>query len=153
MIDSSTTSSCGHPHDLFLTTGQLLHKIFHTLFGQQAAATKQKELLHKHQKLVSTTDIILTLKSSHTLLSTSKFADANYITMLTLQPFYIKDGKTTNITARKPPVLIRWRKNISRLLHVLLHLEPSTLELTNNIFELDNKQQIIAYYHAAAGYQ
>ena len=45
-----------------------------------------------------------------------------------------------------------WRNDISRLRHVLLQPESSTQEQANKVFELANKQQIIAYYHAAVGY-
>ena len=89
VIDSGATSSCGRPHDPLLATGQLLYKIFHTPFRQQTAASKQKELLHNLPKPVRTIDIIPTLKYSPTLLSTSKFADTNYITVLTPQAVHI----------------------------------------------------------------
>ena len=41
---------------------------------------------------------------------------------------------------------------VSYLNIVPLHLETSTKEQTTKVFELDNKQQIIAYHHAAEGY-
>ena len=151
LIDSCATSSCGHFQDPFQATGWVWHKIFITLFGQKAAATKQKELLHSLCKPANTIDIVPTSKSSHTLLSTSKFADANYITMLTPHAVQFYDGQTMTIKSTKLPVLSGWRNTISKLWHVPPNPNPSTPEQANNVFEL-KKKHIVPYYHAAVGY-
>ena len=128
------------------------------LLGQTAAATEQWELQHNLWQPAKMLDIVPTLKASYSLLSTSKFADANYITMFTPMNVKLYYGETTTIQASKPPFLAGWRDNKSGLWHVPLTAHKTETELTNkqenanNVFELPSISQIVAYYHVVAGY-
>ena len=152
IIDSSATSSCGWPNNPFITTGQVPTIIFHTPLGQTATATEQKELKHNLWQPGKMVDIVPTLKASHALLSTSKFAHANYITMFMPTAVQIYDEETTKITASQPSVhrVAKWTEQIMACpphsTHTLKHKGT-----WNNMFELANSNQIIMYYHAAAG--
>ena len=153
IIDSNTVSSCGQLNDPFITTGWVSTKIFHTLLRQKSVATEQKELMHNLQQPTKTVNIVPTLQASHSSLSKSKVADANYITMLMPTAVQIYNGETMNITTSKPLILTGWHNNLSGLWHVPLKAaNKNTQAQANNVFELSIKQQIIAYYHAAAGY-
>ena len=88
-------------------------------------------------------DIVTNLTFTHSLLRTSKFVDANHITVFTSMEVTIYDGETTSIT---------------RLWHVPLtnkqshHEAQITQESINNVYNFPSKSQIVAYYHAVAGY-
>ena len=79
-------------------------------------------------------DIVPTLKTFHSLLSTNKFADVNYITMITSTAVQIYDRETTRITTSQPPVLTGWQDEISGLWHV-----PLTLQHNKKILQLNGE--------------
>ena len=82
--------------------------------NRAAGNTGQSAMTHKNSNIVPT------LQASHSLLSTSKFADANYITIFTATAVTIYKGETTTINASRPPVLAGWWDDISGLWHVPL---------------------------------
>ena len=128
------------------------------LLWQTAVATEQKELQHNLWQPAKMVDIVPTLKAFYSLLRTSKFAIANNITMFMPTAVQIYDGETTKVAAWQPPVLTGRQNNLSGLWYIPLtqhqtNQEPSNPILnTNNVFELANSNQIIVYYHVAAGY-
>jgi hypothetical protein len=113
----------------------------------------------------------------NSLLSSSKCADANYITLLTPDDVAIFDAETTRINIDGTAVLKGWRCPHTKLWRVpltqqwtnpntdtaLLTQEATAIatkltgdtnptEYMNNVYELPNLDQIIRWYHAAAGY-
>jgi hypothetical protein len=113
----------------------------------------------------------------NSLLSTSKLADANYITVFDKDEVKIFDAELANFKVTGKAVLKGWRCPETRLWRVPLQdnwnnlntetallseqatnivekkqelLGPS--EFVNNVYELPNTEQVIAWYHAAAGY-
>ena len=87
---------------------------------------RTKKITHNLRHPEKAVDIIPTLHATHSLLSTSKFANANYIAMLMPTAVQIYDGETTNITASQTPVLTGWHNNLSGLWHALLTQKPQT---------------------------
>ena len=83
VADSGATSSCGRPNDPFIKTGQPSTKIFHTPFGQVAQATETAHLQYQVRAPANTIDIVPGLQHN-ALLSINKFAEANYVTVFTL---------------------------------------------------------------------
>ena len=93
-----------------------------------ATATEKKEIQQNLQQPAKTVDIVPNLRASHSLLSTSKFANASYITMLMLTTVQIYDREITKITASQPPVLTGWQNELSRLWHVPLTAQHTSQE-------------------------
>ena len=81
VTNSGTTSHCRKENDLFLNTGKLPTKVFHTPLEQTAKVTKTAKLIHQVYKLAQTVHIVPWLQNS-SLLSISKFAE-NYTTIFT----------------------------------------------------------------------
>ena len=110
---------------------------------------------------------------STTLLSTGKFADANYITIFDKEEVNVYDADDVKITTTHGAVLRGWRKP-SGLWRIpltkgnatkpgnsiltkasptqILRDLPSAKELMCNVFELKTQPEIVRYYHAAAGF-
>ncbi|KAL7525440.1 hypothetical protein ACHAWF_004304, partial [Thalassiosira exigua] len=100
-----------------------------------------------------------------TLVSGSKLADANYITVLDNKELNIYDGETTQVLPSEKPVLQGYRCRNTGLWRIplkpVVHNEnvdtkliqcPPKSEAIANVFELPSKAKQIAYYHAAAGF-
>ena len=142
IIDSGTTSSCRWPDDPFITTGWISTKTLQTPLRKTWATTEQKEIQHNLWQPAKIIDIVRTLKASHSLQSTSKLADANYITKFTTTEVQIYDGETTKINLSQPPVLKGWQNEVSGLWHVPLTAKHTKQQPTNsqeqahNVFEL-----------------
>ena len=88
VFDSGATSNCG---DDFQATDVPSNKIFHLPNGQTAAASNIAKLKLNLREPARTVDIVPDLKHN-SLISASKFADANYITILTPTEVLIYDG-------------------------------------------------------------
>ena len=108
-----------------------------------------------------------------TLVSTSKFADANYISIFDNEEVNIYDANTTKITVSRGSILKGWHdaNGLWRIPLVpsvknnntdtaIVNEPPSQLlpnrrqpsEAIHNVYELPTKAEIIRYYHAAAGF-
>ena len=83
VYDLGATSHCGRENDDFIPTNQPSNKVFHLPTGHTTSASKQATLHHQVHNPARTVDIVPGLKHN-SLLSASKFADANYITVLML---------------------------------------------------------------------
>jgi hypothetical protein len=113
----------------------------------------------------------------NSLLSTSKLADASYVTVFTKDEVQVFDTETTPFKIEGKMVMQGWRCPKTKLWRV--PLKPSwtnentettllsqeamkimlskrekidPLELVNSVYELPNQEQVVAWYHAAAGY-
>ena len=98
-----------------------------------------------------------------TLISGTKLADADYVSVLDKQSVKIYDAKTTTVKTDAPPVLQGWR--VGNLWRIPLVPEvtnvntqtrivecPPVQEAVANVFEMPSVEKLIAYFHAAAGY-
>ena len=101
----------------------------------------------------------------NSLISGSKFADANYYTILTPTEVLIYDGNDgIQISVSKEAILRGWRDITTGMWRVPLQpnvvptksefvlLPSSTEEAIANVYELPSTEQIIRYLHACAGY-
>ena len=82
IADSGATSLSGNETDPFIITDKLLTKVFHTPLGQVAKAMHTAKLIYQVQEPAQMVHIVPGLQKSSPL-STSKLADANYITIFT----------------------------------------------------------------------
>ena len=173
VFDSGATSHCGREKDNFIPTNLPSTKVFHLPTGHTTAASKQAKLHHQVREPARTVDIVPGLKHN-SLLSASKFADANYITILTPTEVLIYDGEDLKLTVSNEAVLRGWRDEPSGLWRVPLKEEVNNVEEDtilfdrpphstvfdnldptediNNVYELPNTAQTIRYLHACAGY-
>ena len=100
----------------------------------------------------------------NSLLSGPKFADANYITILTPDEVLIYDGKGLKISTNKDTILRGWRDESTGLWRIPLEADCSPKkseyillpkgceEAINNVYELPSTKQIVRYLHACAGF-
>jgi hypothetical protein len=106
-------------------------------------------------------------------LSTSKFANANYITIFDKEAVNIYDVNNTTITVTRGAILRRfkcpmtdmWRIPLVDLVRnnntdtVIVNCPPSEFlparpppaEAIYNVYELKTQPELVRYYHAAAG--
>jgi hypothetical protein len=108
VYDSGATSHCGRTGDNFEPSDELSHKVFHLPNGNTAKASTKAKLHHKLREPARTVDMVPELKHN-SLISASKFADANYITVLTPTEVLIYDGEGLKIEINKDTVLRGWR--------------------------------------------
>ena len=175
VVDTGTTSTVGRPQDAgaFIHTGKKSDKEFAVANGEIEKATIQMMLAHEVRDPARTVDIVPGI-STASLISTSKFADANYITIFDEEEVNIYDANNTEITVSRGAILKGWRmkdtglwrvplvKNVKNLNTdtVIINKTPSELlsnrpppkEAINNVYELKSKAEMVRYYHAAAGF-
>ena len=84
VVESGATLNCGTTMDPILFTGQWETKAFHTPFGQTAQSTQTAKLHNEAQEPARTVHMLPGLQNS-LLLSISKFAGMNCITIFTPQ--------------------------------------------------------------------
>jgi len=109
VYDSGATSSCGRIGDNFELTNKKSTKIFHTPNGATAAASNQAKLKIKLREPARSVDIVPGLQHN-SLISANKFADANYITVLTPTEVLIYDGQHLTMKINKEAILQGWRE-------------------------------------------
>ena len=175
IADSGTTATCGTVRDAkhFLHTGETSDKIFQVANGEIEEATEVKQLPFQLRKEACRVDIVPGINTA-TLISTGKLADANYISIFDEEEVNVYDANNTVVTTTQGSVLRGYRdknegvyriplvkdvKNINTDTIIvnappssLLHKQPPKHETINNVYELRTKEEIIRFYHAAAGY-
>ena len=99
--------------------------------GETTAASTQAELYHGVREPAKTVDMVPKLQHN-SLISGGKFADANYITVLTPTEVLIYDGEDMYISVPKGPILQGWRYTTTGLLSVPLQpiVPPPKSEFT-----------------------
>ena len=155
VFDSGATSNCGREGDEYIPTNKKSTKVFHLPTGHTTAASMQAKLHHQVREPARTVDIVPGLKHN-SLLSASKFADANYITVLTPTEVLIYDGEDLKMTVSTDAVLRGWRDEPSGLWRVplkeavsnenedtILIDRPDPSETMNNVYELPSTAQTI----------
>jgi hypothetical protein len=109
-------------------------------------------------------------------MSTSKLADANYVTVFTKEEVQVFDAEAAKFNVEGQVVMKGWRCPITKLWRVPLTPNLSNIntdtglmskrateiimkqrsnknkEHLNSVYELPNTEQVVAWYHAAAGY-
>ena len=163
VYDSGATSHCGRVGDDFEPTDEISHKIFHLPNGATTKASTRAKLHLQLREPARTVDMVPELKHN-SLISASKFADANYITILTPTEVLIYDGTELKLEINKDAVLRGWRDNDSGLWRVPLNtnqpsiksdyllLPKETEEAILNVYELPSTKEAIRYLHACAGF-
>jgi len=163
VFDTAATSSCGMEGDDFIPTDEPSGKVFYMPTGDSTPASTKAKLHHEVREPARTVDMVPELKQN-SLLSGPKFADANYITILTPTEVLIYDAHGLKITTNKEAVLRGWRDEVSGLWRVPLQtncaphkakyllLPKSCEEAISNVYELPSTQQIVRYLHACAGF-
>ena len=81
VADSAATSSVGTPTAPLIPTGCISNKIFQLPDGTRTAAATVSKLAHNVRKPAKDIHIVPSIKSN-SLLSTAKFAEAGYITIV-----------------------------------------------------------------------
>ena len=105
--DTGATSSAGREGDPFIQTNTPSNKTFHLPTGGVARATNKAKLEHKLRDPARDVDMVPML-AEHTLLSTSKFVDADYVSVYDKDEVNIYDSRTTKINVSEDAVLKGW---------------------------------------------
>ena len=149
--------------DHFIPTAEPSRKVFFMPTGETTPASTISKLHHEVREPARTVDMVPGLKHN-SLLSGPKFADANYITLLTPTEVLIYDGQDLKITTSKEAILRGWRDKPSGLWRIPLEanktpkqseyvlLPKGSKEIINNVYELPSTQHIVWYLHACAGF-
>ena len=109
VADSGATSSCGWVSDPFITTRKPSTKTFHTLFGQ-VLQTIEAAQLHIQVREPAQTVAIVTGLQQTSLLSISRFAEANYFAVFTPEEIQKSDWEQVTIVSSMGPILRGWRE-------------------------------------------
>eukprot|EP00804_Cyclotella_cryptica_P008991 CCRYP_003100-RA/>CCRYP_003100-RA protein AED:0.31 eAED:0.29 QI:0/-1/0/1/-1/1/1/0/525 len=131
--DTGATSTAGTLHDPFIHSKTRSTKIFMLPTGTTTAATIQAQLLLNVRPPANTVDIVPNLHQ--TLLSGSKFADADYTAMYDKHEVNFYDSATINITERA--VLTGYRCPRTGLWRI--PLRPITVNENTDTLILDSK--------------
>eukprot|EP00804_Cyclotella_cryptica_P011576 CCRYP_012089-RA/>CCRYP_012089-RA protein AED:0.20 eAED:0.20 QI:0/0/0/1/1/1/3/0/784 len=131
--DTGATSTAGTLHDPFIHSKTRSTKIFMLPTGTTTAATIQAQLLLNVRPPANTVDIVPNLHQ--TLLSGSKFADADYTAVYDKHEVNFYDSATINITERA--VLTGYRCPRTGLWRIPLH--PVTVNDNTDTLILDSK--------------
>jgi hypothetical protein len=178
VMDSGATSTCIKSSDAEHVKVLPIRstKVFLNANGTQSPAGYKAELYHGLREPANQADLVPTL-STNSLLSTSKLADANYVTVFTRDEVQVFDAETTKFNIEGQAVMTGWRCPMTKLWRIPLkpdwqNMNTETtllsekvtkimmekrgqfdpIEFVNSVYELPNLEQVIAWYHAAAGY-
>ncbi len=119
VADSAATSGVGTIDDPCRRTGQPSHKQFILPDGTVIPATEIAEYPFEVRKLARVL-LVTPGVSQNSLLSTVKFADANYITIFDKDEVNIYDANDTTITVAKGAILRGWRDDRTNLWRIPL---------------------------------
>jgi hypothetical protein len=173
VVDSGCTSGVGTTGDPCWRTGRTSNKQFALPGSEIVKATKIAKYPFKvwasAQELHITPGI-----TKNSLMSTSKFAEANYITIFDKEAVNIYDANDTIITVMRGAILCgfkcpktcMWRIPLVDLVRnnntktVIVNCPPSEFlparppptEAIYNVYELKTQPELVPYYHAATGF-
>ena len=178
VVDSGATSSVGTADDKCRRTGRASSKVFILPGGQTVSASEVAEYPFKVREPASEVHITPDI-TSNSLMSTSKFADVDYITIFDKDEVNIYDSNDVKITVTRGAILRGWRCPTTGLWRVplvptmrkenvnnvntqtallskppteFLPNRPPPTEAVANVYELKTQPEMIRYYHAAAGF-
>jgi hypothetical protein len=132
--DSGATSSVGKVGDTYIQTTERSNKTFHVPTGTTATATNIAKLVHKVREPARTIDMVPAIKHN-SLLSTSKFAEADYITVYDKDEVNIYDATTTKIVISEEAVLKGWRDPTDGLWRIPLVTNLENLNTDTLLFD------------------
>ena len=178
VMDSAATSTCIKANDEahVKVLEEDSNKVFECANGTMSKAGKKAKLDYNMREPATDADTVPNL-STNSLLSTSKLADAGYITIFTKDEVKVFDGENVAIKVDGNAVMKGWRCPRTKLWRVPLKQEWNNIntetallsreakdlimkkreeldpkEFVNSVYELPNLEQVVAWYHAAAGY-
>ena len=134
--DTGATSSAGREGDPFIQTNTPSNKTFHLPTGGIVRASNKAKLEHNLRDPARDVDMVPML-AEHTLLSTSKFADADYISIYDKNEVNIYDARTTKINVSEDSVLKGWRCPQTGLWRI--PLQDNIKNLNTDTILLDSK--------------
>jgi hypothetical protein len=175
--DSGATSHVGTKKDrdrqAFIATGRQSDKAFRMPNGSVEEATALDALQHNLRAPARDIHIVPSIERD-SLLSVSKFIDANYIAIFDKDEVKIFDANNTEITVSRAAILRGWRCPDTKLWRIPLvkHVtnantdtilcdrppseflpeRPPPTEAVANVYELKTQPELIRYYHAAVGF-
>jgi hypothetical protein len=178
VVDSGATSRCIRTTDASYVQvlSERSPKTFINANGTASQAGNKAKLLYDLREPANDVDMVPNL-AMNSLLSTSKLADASYVTVFTKDEVKVFDTETAPFKMEGKVVMQGWRCPRTKLWRVpltpswtnentettLLSLEATKImlekrekrypmEFVNSVYELPNQEQVVAWYHAAAGY-
>ena len=173
IVDSGATSGVGTKDNPSHRTGEPSNKRFTLPSGAVIQATEIAEYPFDVRAPAKELHITPGV-SQHSLLSTGKYADANYITVFDKDTVNIYDANDTIITVTKDAILRGWRDTGIKLWRIplvkvvrnvntdtiivnkppteFLPDRPPTEEAIHNVYELKTSPELVRYLHAAAGF-
>jgi hypothetical protein len=177
VMESAATSTVIRAEDeqYINSTNEPSTKVFYNANGTLSRAGNKATLRYNLRNPANEADMVPSL-SMNSLMSTSKLADANYITVFTKEEVQVFDAEAAKFNVEGHVVMKGWRCPITKLWRVPLTPNLSNIntdtglmseqateiimkqrsnkneEQLNSVYELPNTEQVIAWYHAAAGY-
>ncbi len=173
VVDSGCTSGVGTTDDPCQQTGCTSNKQFILPGGKIVKATKIAEYPFKVRSLAQELHITPGI-TENSLLSTSKFAASNYITIFDKEEVNIYDANDTIIAVMRGAILCSfecsmtgmWRVPLVNLVQnnntktaivnrprlEFLPTRPPPTKAIHNVHELKMQPKLVRYYHAAAGF-
>ena len=170
--DSGATSTCIRSADSEFVDilDEESPKTFLNANGTESKAGKKARLPYAMRMPAIDADMVPDL-AKNSLLSTSKMADADYATVFTKDEVKIFDTEAAKFHAEGKEVMRGWRCQETGLWRLplqplcqnlntdtaLLSEEASKIldrksDAINSVYELPSTEEVIAWYHAAAGY-
>ncbi len=157
--DTGATASAFKPSDPTIATGIQSTATFGGAFGNQAKATTVNKIHHKIREPACSIHIIP--KVQHSLLSTSKLVEADYVAIYGKQEVNFYDATTTKIVVSEEAVLKGWQCPVTKLWRIplvdkpdnlntdtLLLDHPTQLENLNKLYEVQTTQKSQSHIHA-----
>jgi hypothetical protein len=167
------TSGVGTKDDPSHCTGEPSDKRFILPSGEVIQATEKAEYPFNVRAPANKLHITPGV-SQHSLLSTGKYADANYIRVFDKDSVNVYDANDTIITVTRDAILRGWRDTDNKLWRIPLvdmvqNLNTDTIivnrppteflpnrlpteEAIYNVYELKTTPELFRYYHVAAGF-
>ncbi|KAL7505598.1 hypothetical protein ACHAXN_004225 [Cyclotella atomus] len=136
-------------------------KVFQNANGTLSSTGNEARLKYNLREPAGKADMVPDL-ATNSLLSTAKCADANYATLFTKDKVRVFDLELTKINIKgEAAVMTGWRCPKTKLWRIQSKEATDIImsrrsehpdEFVNNVYELPNLEQVVAWYHAAAGY-
>ena len=176
--DTAATSTCvrDEEEEFVDVLDEDSDKKFLNANGSVSSAGKKARLRWEMREPATEGNMVPDL-AMNTLVSAGKVADANYISVFTKDEVKIFDAEAAKFEATGKVVMTGWRCPETKLWRVPLQPDwenPNTEtalmsqeateiimskrdkfhpdEFVNSVYELPNTEQVVAWYHAAAGY-
>ena len=173
VVDSGAASSIGTEDDPSKRTGRPSTKQFILPNGDTVPASEIAEYPFDVRRPAKEMHIMPGI-SQNSLLSTAKYADANYITVFEKDRVNVCDANNTKITVSREAVLREGQKEGEDLWQIpivetvrnnntdtiivnwppteFLPNRPEPSEAVHNVYELKTQPELVRYLHATAGF-